>query len=326
VGSSGAGRAEPPPSDAACGGADIDEEESVGSFAVAHAHVDPQSRGPWTVEGSRPLPDRAGRTAALLSPSEARIARGAPHGALLVVLRGDVWLTCGASALALQPDALALLAAGCDYRVRGTRDPLLLEVQLAPGDLSDGDDAALREALCDAATVAHVAPDVQRAVTRVLAALGAGASTDAAVDVLAAAVRSYLRDAVRYVARVPAERRATQWDLFRRTEAARTYVRRALDAVAPGEPVSRPLSLDDLARAVCLSPFYFARCFSVLYDESPVAFVARLRLERARALLAEHPRLGSGAAGRLVGFRNASAFSRAFARRFGAPPTATRSA
>ncbi|MGD9739232.1 MAG: helix-turn-helix domain-containing protein [Bauldia sp.] len=47
-----------------------------------------------------------------------------------------------------------------------------------------------------------------------------------------------------------------------------------------------PLSVARLAEEACLSPWHFHRQFTAVFGETPHAFLARLRLDRAKQLLA----------------------------------------
>lgn len=81
----------------------------------------------------------------------------------------------------------------------------------------------------------------------------------------------------------------------------------------------RPWTVDDLAATACMSRAAFAARFGRLMGESPGRYLAQLRLR----LAAEH--LASTAApvgeiGHAVGYASEPAFSRAFAREYGASP------
>ncbi|MBI3682305.1 MAG: helix-turn-helix transcriptional regulator [Acidobacteria bacterium] len=67
------------------------------------------------------------------------------------------------------------------------------------------------------------------------------------------------------------------YETFRRLCRSRDYV--AAD-------LGRPLRLEDAAGAACLSPFHYHRLFSRTFGETPHDFLTRVRLERARQLLA----------------------------------------
>lgn len=85
--------------------------------------------------------------------------------------------------------------------------------------------------------------------------------------------------------------------------------------------LDQPVCLDDLADIACLSRFHFERVFAGYAGESPLARVRRLRLAQARR------RIESGSVGSLLdlafetGYATPAAFSRAYRRAFGLPPS-----
>lgn len=79
------------------------------------------------------------------------------------------------------------------------------------------------------------------------------------------------------------------------------------------------ISLAKLAAAACISRFHFARLFRARTGYSPMAYVMRLRLARAREMLAgdDHCIADTAAA---LGFYDQSHFTRTFRRVHGVPP------
>lgn len=82
------------------------------------------------------------------------------------------------------------------------------------------------------------------------------------------------------------------------------------------------LSVRDVATHVRLSPFHFIRVFGAVFGDTPHQFRTRVRLERARALLAR----GSSVTDTCfeIGFSSVGSFSALFTRWNGAPPSAFR--
>lgn len=78
-------------------------------------------------------------------------------------------------------------------------------------------------------------------------------------------------------------------------------------------------TVSDLARAVGMSMFHFARVFAELTGMPPHRYLTEARLAAARGMLRD----GRGVTETCyaVGFGDLSHFSRSFARRFGAPPS-----
>lgn len=81
------------------------------------------------------------------------------------------------------------------------------------------------------------------------------------------------------------------------------------------------LSLEELARAAHLSPFHFARLFKTTLGASPHQYLMRLRIERAKRLLAAPSRANLSALGLDLGFSDAAHFANAFRRAVGVPPS-----
>ncbi|WP_437954744.1 AraC family transcriptional regulator [Sorangium sp. So ce119] len=82
--------------------------------------------------------------------------------------------------------------------------------------------------------------------------------------------------------------------------------------------VERPLSVEDVARHVAMSPSHFAHRFRAVARVSPMRYLKQLRLQHARALLLSGLRASEAA--QRAGYESASHFSRDFKRCFGAAP------
>jgi AraC-like DNA-binding protein len=81
----------------------------------------------------------------------------------------------------------------------------------------------------------------------------------------------------------------------------------------------RPLSVEQIARQVAMSPSHFAHRFRAVARMSPMRFVKEVRLEAARTLLLSEGARASDVALR-VGYESVAHFTRDFKRRFGASP------
>lgn len=97
-------------------------------------------------------------------------------------------------------------------------------------------------------------------------------------------------------------------------------LRRVLDYMA--SHLGEAVGVDDLARVACLSPFHFARMFAARMGTPPHRYLARLRLERAKALLLSDTPMSEVAAACVFG--SESNFIRAFRRATGTTPGAYR--
>ena len=84
-----------------------------------------------------------------------------------------------------------------------------------------------------------------------------------------------------------------------------------------------PWTVESLAHGVGMSRSRFADRFAELMNDSPMSYLADWRLQRALALLGRSGFSVQEVANK-VGYRSAAAFTRAFAQKFGAPPSAFR--
>jgi len=108
--------------------------------------------------------------------------------------------------------------------------------------------------------------------------------------------------------------------------------RRAAAAPAPGDPrlgrlfrevaqdPARPWTLDEMARRAAMSDEHLRRLCHARFGRSPVQQVAHLRMQQAATLLASG-RYTIERAAEAVGYTNAFAFSAAFKRSHGRPPS-----
>lgn len=87
----------------------------------------------------------------------------------------------------------------------------------------------------------------------------------------------------------------------------------------------RELSLSEIAAAAYLSEFHFARLFKKITGLTPHAYLAGLRIERARRLLAESD-LSIVEVGAMVGYASQSHFTKIFREATGLTPRAFRQA
>jgi AraC-like DNA-binding protein len=104
------------------------------------------------------------------------------------------------------------------------------------------------------------------------------------------------------------------------TPAVRRRVCRARDVLAADSDHGGALRIDEVARAVAISPAHFTRQFEAAFGATPHQFRIGLRIERAKALLAggEHSVTEVCMA---VGFSSLGSFSELFRRRVGTRPS-----
>jgi AraC family transcriptional regulator len=116
------------------------------------------------------------------------------------------------------------------------------------------------------------------------------------------------------IARCPGRTFAQRRQVFVRLQHVRNYL-----------AANCHLGIDNeaLARMASYSPWQFIRAFRAAYEETPHAYLVRLRLERARRLLCTSP-LAIAEIALASGFENRCAFSRLFRERFGVTAGAVR--
>ena len=82
---------------------------------------------------------------------------------------------------------------------------------------------------------------------------------------------------------------------------------------------SHPLTLEEIARNVNVSPFHLCHIFSNENDFTIFEHLTQLRMVKARSLL-EEGKLSVSETAYAVGFNNSNYFSKVFHRFFGFPP------
>lgn len=113
---------------------------------------------------------------------------------------------------------------------------------------------------------------------------------------------------------VPARRRPLHDEVFRRLIAARDHLHDHLD---------EPVPLATLARVAGVSRFHFLRLYREAFGATPHEYITRLRIARAKRLLAgEHGSVTEVCFG--LGYSSLGSFSALFAERVGCPPSVFR--
>lgn len=109
---------------------------------------------------------------------------------------------------------------------------------------------------------------------------------------------------------LPALRRSTRLELYRRLYRARDFLDASLET---------PASLEETASIACLSPHHFLRVFKEVFRETPHQYLGRKRLARACELLTKTEQSVTQICFDL-GFESLGSFSWLFRRRFGVSP------
>ena len=116
------------------------------------------------------------------------------------------------------------------------------------------------------------------------------------------------------IARCPGRTFAQRRQVFLRLQRVRNYL---------ASNCHLDIDNESLARMASYSPWHFIRAFRAAYQETPHAYLVRMRLERARRLLSQSP-LAIAEIALASGFENRCAFSRLFRERFGVTAGAVR--
>ena len=103
-------------------------------------------------------------------------------------------------------------------------------------------------------------------------------------------------------------------DLFVRLCRSREYL---------GDCANAPVSLGHAARLAYLSKYHYLRMFAMAFGETPLQFVTRVRMERARSLLLSSEWSVTEICLE-VGYESPTTFSNRFRRFAGCPPSEVR--
>jgi AraC family transcriptional regulator len=117
----------------------------------------------------------------------------------------------------------------------------------------------------------------------------------------------------RHAMKLPALRKTTRDELLRRVVRAESYL----------ADLGTNATLAGAAHAAALSPFHLIRVFNAVFGQTPLAYAAAKRLERARDLLIESDK-PIGDIALAAGYESRNAFDRAFLRRYRVTPGAFR--
>jgi AraC-like DNA-binding protein len=118
------------------------------------------------------------------------------------------------------------------------------------------------------------------------------------------------RNVMKDVETLPAVRAATREEIYRRVYRAKDFISASMH---------ENITLEEMARAACLSPNHFLRSFKQVFHQSPHQYLTSLRLEKAKALLTKTNRSVTDICLE-VGFDSLGSFSWLFRRRIGLSP------
>lgn len=90
------------------------------------------------------------------------------------------------------------------------------------------------------------------------------------------------------------------------------------------EHYAEKISLDHIAENMYLSPFYISKIFKSEMGESPIHYLIRVRMEKAKAILESGVPLSIGEIAERVGYEDAYHFSKLFKKAYGVSPSKMR--
>jgi AraC-like DNA-binding protein/quercetin dioxygenase-like cupin family protein len=236
-----------------------------------------------------------------------------------VVLSGLMSITIGADHYALSPGRAALTDIGRSHGGSAV-DAEFLSISLSPAVVNEtvtelgmtrtNAEITFRASLVTDESISEMARTIANEIAS--ERLGHAEMLDALVRQLVIhLLRSHLT-----------VRKSAQVELSRAGPVDRR-LRRALEFMH--DNYSRELSLEEIASAAYLSEYHFARLFKQITGVTPHVYLANLRLERARRLLAETTFSVSEIA-RMVGYQSQSHFTKIFKSVTGVTPRAYREA
>jgi AraC family transcriptional regulator len=233
------------------------------------------------------------------------------------ILSGKISVTIGAETYGLSAGETALTNVGQMHSARSSgvefvsiyiSPALISELVLETGMARTTSDIIFRSSAVTDLAITRAARAVAGELTR--EEVGQGAMMDAmARQLVIHLLRSHLT-----------VRKSSQIELSRAGPVDRR-LRRAIEFMH--DNYGRELSLEEIASAAYLSEYHFARLFKQITGTTPHAYLANLRIERARRLLAE-TRLAISEIAAAVGYQSQSHFTKVFKSVTGLTPRAYR--
>lgn len=240
----------------------------------------------------------------------------APVAGIWIPLRGRLQLG-GANDLLAYPSEVRITEAEPRVRAVGRGSAVWIAVlatvpawrQVLGGLLGPSGDPMLLPAN-------HLADRDLRRSAIALARAGSGGTSENALDAFLDRIIGLQAQFSDAIARCPGRTYAQRRQVFLRLQRVRNYL---------AANCHLDVDNDELARMASYSPWHFIRAFRAAYEETPHAYLVRMRLEHARRLLHASP-LAIAEIALASGFENRCAFSRLFRQRFGTTAGAMRKA
>lgn len=237
----------------------------------------------------------------------------AVEATVVAVLAGVFDVNVGGVKHQVGAGAMALVDSGVAFRVEGNGERLTLSLsQQLLGEALARMSREGRGPVRFSRTVAPIDEALDASLRRLIVELSkGGADRDASLDLVTALVVFDI---------VGPHSKSDRLDRLERSRAGLVdrRLRRSIEFMH--DNFDRELALGEIAEAAYLSEFHFARLFKRITGVTPHAYLAGLRIEHARRLLATTDR-SIADIGSSVGYQSASHFGKVFRQATGFTPT-----
>lgn len=246
-----------------------------------------------------------------LPAGESTVLSHAP--AIKIVIAGEEIHEIDGRTHVLRPGRMLLVDRGAPYRaiVRRSHDAMGMCIYLPTAPDGSTPDPFLGRALLQTTE----ANGLGRLLSQSAKMLHQDQNSALSVETLMADVRSalpvVLAQAAGAMARLGAAKASTRRELLNRLECARAYLH---------EHKERAVPLNELAGVAAMSSFQFTRYFSLAFGDPPSRYHRRVRLQHAAQKLRQRDSSITEIAFS-AGYGELSAFTHAFSREFGCPPS-----
>jgi AraC-like DNA-binding protein/quercetin dioxygenase-like cupin family protein len=249
-----------------------------------------------------------------LPAGESTVMSHAP--AIKIVIAGEEIHQIDGRTHILRPGRMLLVDRGAPYRaiVRRSHDAMGMCIYLPTETAPDGSapDPFLGRAMLQTAE----ANGLGRLLSRSAKMLHRDQNSALSIETLMTDVRSalpiVLAQAADAMERLGAAKPSTRRELLNRLECARAYLH---------DHKERAIPLDELAGVAAMSSFQFTRYFSLAFGDPPSRYHRKVRLQHAAQKLRRRDSSITEIAFS-AGYGELSAFTHAFSREFGCPPSA----
>ena len=248
-----------------------------------------------------------------LDAGESLVLSEAP--AVKLVLEGEEIHEIDGRSYALRPGRMLLVDRGQPYRVSVRRGSSAAGLCIyLPGTCvtPPPEMPFLGRAMIQAAHTNHLGRYLQESARLVHGQQDTGFDIESLMSNVRGALPHILAQAADAMERLGAVKVSTRRELFNRLESARAYLHDHKDRAVP---------LNELANVAAMSSFQLTRYFSLAFGDPPSRYHRRVRLhdaaERLQRRDASITEIAFGA-----GYGELSAFTHAFSREFGYPPSA----